>query len=102
MTVLLSGRRVADRHLAATAATLGGPLSHHTMSRAGAGLVGIDESGTVRLRRALTLTAPLVTIRRVPAGTAVGYGHTWTAGRAATGMFFDTLLDLLVRDAIPA
>ncbi|WP_239152881.1 alanine racemase [Virgisporangium aurantiacum] len=77
-----AGLRPADRHLAATAATLSDPLSHHTMSRVGAGLVGIDESGTVRLRPALTLTAPLVTVRSVPAGTAVGYGHTWTAQRA--------------------
>jgi alanine racemase len=76
-----AGLRPADRHLAATAATLSDPLSHHTMSRVGAGLVGIDESGTVRLRRALTLTAPLVTVRAVPAGTPVGYGHTWTAPR---------------------
>jgi alanine racemase len=77
-----AGLRPADHHLAATAATLSDPLSHHTMSRIGAGLVGIDESGTVRLRPALTLTAPLVTIRSVPAGFAVGYGHTWTARRA--------------------
>ena len=77
-----AGLRPADHHLAATAATLSDPLSHHTMSRVGAGLVGIDESGTVRLRSALTLTAPLVTVRTVPAGTAVGYGHVWTARRA--------------------
>ncbi|GIH07755.1 alanine racemase [Rhizocola hellebori] len=77
-----AGLRPADHHLAATAATLSDPLSHHTMSRIGAGLVGIDESGTVALRPALRLTAPLVTIRSVPAGTAVGYGHTWTARRA--------------------
>jgi alanine racemase len=51
------------------------------MSRVGAGLVGIDESGTVRLRPALTLIAPLVTVRSVPAGTPVGYGHTWTTPR---------------------
>lgn len=77
-----AGLRPADRHLAATSATLSDPLSHHTMSRIGAGLVGIDESGTVRLRPAMTLTAPLVTIRSVPAGIPVGYGHTWTARRA--------------------
>lgn len=77
-----AGLRPADHHLAATAATLSDPLSHHTMSRIGAGLVGIDESGTVKLRPALTLTAPLVTIRSVPAGTPVGYGHAWTAKRA--------------------
>ena len=58
-----AGLRPADHHLAATAATLTDPRRHHTMSRIGAGLVGIDESGTARLRPALTLTAPLVTIR---------------------------------------
>jgi len=73
------GLRPRDRHLAATAATLTDPLSHHTMSRVGAGLVGIDPSRTTDLRPALTLTAPLVSVRRVRAGTAVGYGHTWLA-----------------------
>lgn len=58
-----AGLRPADRHLASTAATLADPLSHHTMSRVGAGLVGIDPSGTTRLRPALTLTVPLVTVR---------------------------------------
>ncbi|MER7007810.1 alanine racemase [Dactylosporangium sp. NPDC000555] len=76
-----AGLRPADHHLAATAATLSDPLAHHTMSRIGAGLVGIDESGTARLRPALTLTAPLVSVRSVPAGTPVGYGHTWTTPR---------------------
>lgn len=73
------GLRPRDRHLAATAATLTDPLSHHTMSRVGAGLVGIDPSRTTGLRPALTLTAPLVSVRRVRAGTPVGYGHTWLA-----------------------
>lgn len=71
------GLRPGDRHLAATAATLTDPLSHHTMSRVGAGLVGIDPSRTTELRPALTLTAPLVSVRRARAGTPVGYGHTW-------------------------
>ena len=39
------------RHLAATAATLTDPLSHHTMCRVGAGLVGIDPSGTTDAAR---------------------------------------------------
>ena len=46
------------------------------MSRVGAGLVGIDPSGTTRLHPAMTLTAPVVQVRRVRAGTPVGYGHT--------------------------
>ena len=74
-----AGLRPVQRHLAATAATLTDPLSHHTLCRVGAGLVGIDPSRTTTLRPALMLTAPLVEVRRVRAGTPVGYGHTWTA-----------------------
>ena len=76
-----AGLRPRDRHLAATAATLTDPRSHHTMSRVGAGLVGIDPSRTTALRPAMTLTAPVVSVRRVRAGTPVGYGHAHrTAG----------------------
>lgn len=82
MTARAAGLRPAKRHLAATAATLTDPLSHHTMSRIGAGLVGIDPSGTTPLRGALTLTAPLVEVRTVRAGTPVGYGGTWVAARS--------------------
>jgi alanine racemase len=76
------GLRPPLRHLAATAATLTDPLSHHTLCRVGAGLVGIDPSGTTRLRPAMTLTAPVVSVRDVAPGTPVGYGHTWTAPRS--------------------
>ncbi len=55
-----AGLRPPLRHLAATAATLTDPASLHTMSRVGAGLVGIDPSRTTRLAPALTLTAPVV------------------------------------------
>ena len=43
-----AGLRPAQRHLAATAATLTDPRTHHTLCRVGAGLVGIDPSGTTR------------------------------------------------------
>lgn len=92
-----TGLRPAHRHLAATAATLTDPRSHHTLVRVGAGLFGIDPSGTVRLRPALTLTAPVVSVRRVRAGTPVGYGHTWTA-TAATHL---GLLPLGYADGLP-
>ncbi|PZF85966.1 alanine racemase [Jiangella anatolica] len=92
-----TGLRPVHRHLAATAATLTDPRTHHTLVRAGAGLYGIDPSGTVRLRPALTLTAPLVTVRRVRAGTPVGYGHAWTAP-AATHL---GLLPLGYADGLP-
>ena len=39
----------------------------------------IDPFCTTRLHPALTLTAPIVAVRRVRAGTSVGYGHFWTA-----------------------
>ena len=76
-TARAAGLRPAHRHLAATSATLTDPRSHHTMSRVGAGLVGIDPSRTTRLRPAMTLTAPVVQVRRVRAGTPVGYGHAY-------------------------
>jgi alanine racemase len=78
-TARAAGLRPAVRHLAATAATLTDPRSHHTLCRIGAGLVGIDPSRTSRLHSALTLTAPVVAVRRVRAGRPVGYGHSWTA-----------------------
>jgi alanine racemase len=78
----LHGLHPRDRHLAATSATLTDPASHHTMSRVGAGLVGIDPTGTTPLAGALTLTAPLTQVRHVRAGTGVGYGHAWSAPRA--------------------
>lgn len=92
-----AGLRPARRHLAATAATLLDARSHHTMVRVGAGLVGIDPTGTTTLRAGLTLTAPVVTVRRVRSGAGVGYGHTWTAP-AATNL---ALLPLGYADGLP-
>ncbi|WP_205471924.1 alanine racemase [Nocardioides sp. SYSU D00038] len=83
-TARAAGLRPRVRHLAATSATLTDPRTHHTLSRVGAGLVGIDPSRTTALRPALTLTAPLVTLREVRPGTPVGYGHTWVADRRTT------------------
>ena len=85
------------RHLAATAATLTDPSALHTMSRVGAGLVGIDPSGTTRMRPAMTLTAPVVGVRQVRAGTEVGYGHDWAAAAPTTL----ALLPLGYADGLP-
>ncbi|MFG2306303.1 alanine racemase [Actinacidiphila glaucinigra] len=76
-----AGLRPGVRHLAATSATLTDPRTRFDLSRVGAGLYGIDPTRTTRLRPALTLTAPVVSARTVPAGTRAGYGHTWTAAR---------------------
>ncbi|MFH0518657.1 alanine racemase [Streptomyces sp. M41] len=75
------GLRPRLRHLAATAAVLNDPAAHHDMVRVGAGLYGIDSTGRAGLQWAMTLTAPVVCVRDVPAGTPVGYGHTWTTDR---------------------
>ncbi|MBM7791272.1 alanine racemase [Tenggerimyces flavus] len=96
-TARAAGLRPRWRHLAATAATLTDPLAHHTLCRIGAGLVGIDPSRTTRLRPAMTLQAPVVTVRRVRAGTPVGYGHTWTAPAAT----YLGLLPLGYADGLP-
>jgi alanine racemase len=79
-----AGLRPRIRHLAATAATLTDPMTHLDMVRIGAGLVGIDPSGSTRLHAALRLTAPVVQVRRVAAGTGVGYGHTHVTDRPTT------------------
>lgn len=83
-TAQAAGLRPSRCHLAATAAVLTDPASHHSMVRVGAGLVGIDPTGGNRLRPALTLTSPLVGVRHVRAGTPVGYDHSWLAPAATT------------------
>ncbi|MFC4561054.1 alanine racemase [Nocardiopsis mangrovi] len=64
------------RHLANSAGALGIPRTRFDMTRIGAGLYGIDPTEGYGLRRALTLTAPVVMVRDAEAGTPVGYGHT--------------------------
>lgn len=68
-------------HLAATAATLTDARTHFGMVRIGAGLYGIDPSHSMRLRGAMTLTAPVMQVRDVPAGTGVGYGLAYRTDR---------------------
>ena len=70
-----AGLRPRVRHLAATAAALGAPETQFDACRIGAGLYGIGAG----LRPALTLRAPVVSVREARAGTPVGYGHTWIA-----------------------
>lgn len=88
----VAGLQPGIRHLAATSATLTDPRTHHTMCRIGAGLVGIDPSRTVRLRPALTLTAPIVTVRPARAWRArrlrarLFPGGGYDAGLAAGGL----------------
>jgi alanine racemase len=92
------GLRPYLRHVAATAATLTDITTHHDLCRVGAGLFGIDPSGTTRLRPAMTLTAaPVVSVRGVPARTPVGYGYKHVTERATSL----ALLPLGYADGIP-
>jgi alanine racemase len=75
------GLRPRIRHLAATAAAITEPATRFDLCRVGAGLYGIAPRDH-GLREALTLTAPVVTVRDVPARTPVGYGHTYVTDRA--------------------
>jgi alanine racemase len=69
-------------HLAATSGTLNDPATHFDMVRVGAGLVGIDPSGIVKMHGASRLTAPIVHTTAAPAGTPVGYAGTYVTDRA--------------------
>lgn len=69
-------------HLAATAATLTGAGTGFGLHRIGAGLFGIDPSGTCdELHPALSLTTHVVASREVAAGTGIGYGLDHIADR---------------------
>lgn len=69
-------------HLAATAGAMHDPSTHFDMVRIGAGLVGIDPSGTTPLRGASHWTAAVVHSTQVSAGTAVGYAGAYVTQHA--------------------
>ena len=77
------GLRPRWRQLAATPAVLALPAARAVMARAGAGLYGIDPARTsAPLRGAVTLSAPVVAVREVDAGTPIGYDAAYvTPGR---------------------
>ncbi|MFY0408226.1 alanine racemase [Solicola sp. PLA-1-18] len=85
-----AGLDVPLRHLSNSAATLTLPSAHHDLVRVGIASYGISPSpelGTAEslgLRPVMTLRAALASVKRVPAGTAVSYGHTWVAPRETT------------------
>jgi alanine racemase len=71
------------RHLANSAATLTRPDLHHDLVRPGIAVYGLDPLGRPvadgPLRPAMTLSARVALVKRVPAGEGVSYGHAWTA-----------------------
>ncbi len=76
------------RHLANSAATLTRPSSHLDLVRVGIATYGINPAPglthDVTLAPVMTLRARLASVKRVPAGTGVSYGHTFTTDRETT------------------
>ncbi|MBP2476209.1 alanine racemase [Crossiella equi] len=75
------------RHLANSAATLLRPDLHFDLVRvgiAGYGLNPVPGHGGEQLRPAMTFRSVVAMTKRVPEGTGVSYGLTWTAPRETT------------------
>lgn len=77
------------RHLAATAGALRVPSTRFDLVRLGIGIYGLSpfgdaSSAELGLRPALELSAAIVSVKRVPAGSGVSYGHTYRTETATT------------------
>ena len=74
------------RHLANSAATLTRPDTHFDLVRTGIATYGLSpvEGQRFGLRPAMTVRAPVLVAKRVPAGEGVSYGHTYVTPRETT------------------
>ena len=78
------------RHLSNSAATVLRPAAAYDLVRCGIASYGLSPAPDVAtaddlgLRPAMTARARLALTKRVPAGSGVSYGHTWTAPRDTT------------------
>ena len=82
-----AGLRPAVAHVANSAGVLARRDAQFDLVRPGIAVYGQPPSPTVAglapdLRPALTLDAPVTFVKRVPAGTPIGYGGSWAAPRA--------------------
>jgi len=79
-----AGAHLEVRHLANSAATLTAPRLHYDLVRPGLAVYGLSPvpdlgaPGDYGLVPAMTLEARLATVKRVPAGHGVSYGHRYT------------------------
>ncbi|MCU1658830.1 MAG: alanine racemase [Pseudonocardiales bacterium] len=88
------------RHLANSAATLTRPEAHFDLVRPGIAIYGLSpvpQQGDFGLIPAMTLRSGLASVKRVPAGEGVSYGHNYTT-RAETTL---ALVPLGYADGIP-
>lgn len=78
------GLRPEVRHIANTPALLTLPEAHFDLVRSGIGVYGVSPSPEIGipedfgLRPAMTLEASLASVKRVPGGHGVSYGHHYT------------------------
>ncbi|MEI6621808.1 MAG: alanine racemase [Actinomycetes bacterium] len=78
------------RHIANSAATLTKPSSHYDLVRPGIAVYGISPGpavGTSRslgLRPAMTLSARLAQVKRLPVGSGISYGHQYVTSAETT------------------
>jgi alanine racemase len=81
----ITWRNRITRHIASSGAIFFSPASHLDMVRPGIALFGIDPTLRPSMNRALKpvmkWTAPLLSIRDIPAGTSIGYDHSFIALR---------------------
>ncbi|MFC8598315.1 alanine racemase [Isoptericola sp. NPDC057191] len=86
-TVEDAGLGLEVRHLANSAAVLTDPRLHHDLVRPGVAVYGhspvpqLGAPGDFGLRGAMTLQARLTTVKDVPAGHGVSYGHHYTTSQ---------------------
>lgn len=97
------GLRPPVRHLANSAATMTLPRARYDLVRPGLAVYGLspvpDDASPAELglRPAMTVTAPVMLTKRVPAGTGVSYAHTYTTAHA-TGL---AVVPLGYADGVP-
>lgn len=76
-------------HIAATESALGLPKARYNLVRVGLGCYGLSpfadrSSAEFGLRPALELSAEIVSLKRVPEGSGVSYGHRYRTERETT------------------